>query len=57
MKEEDDPGAKAPHGDSSDEEDDEQLDARLRSASQVAMDSREAVRQPSEARFRLGSIR
>ena len=50
VKEEDDPGAKAHHGNSSDEEDDEQLGARLRSASQVAMGSRDAVRQPSEAR-------
>ena len=50
VKEEDDPGAKAPHGNSSDDEDDEQLGARLRSASQVAMGSRDAVRQPSEPR-------
>ena len=50
VKQEDDPGAKAPHRDSSDEEDDEQLGARLRSASQVALGSRDAGRQPSEVR-------
>ena len=49
-EQEDDPGAKAPHGNSSDEEDDEVLGAQLRSASQVAVSSREARRQPSEAR-------
>ena len=46
----DDPGAKAPHGDSSDEEDDEVLGVRLRSASQVATGSREPLRQPGEVR-------
>ena len=40
----DDPGAKAPHGDSTDD-DDEVLEAKLRSASQIA-----PPRQPSEVR-------
>ena len=49
MKEEDDTGAKAPHGNSSDDEDDEELGARLRSASQVvSLVSRDAVCQPNQ---------
>ena len=58
-KEEDDIGAKAPHGNSSDDEDDEELGARLRSASKVYrwfLDTRSAS-QVSHARTRQHLMR